>query len=223
MKLGATPNAVTSDSESSSAPNRLLARSSRAIRPSMPSRTPAMTTQPIAACQFSAIAKRTPVSPKHKASAVTALGTIARNAMPRSRGAASVIWPWSLAGAGQPGIGADLGDHGFAADRPLAEQDAGPGAVGQIDVDPASEADQADPLAGLDAVAFADERQDPAGDQAGDLGEADLHAVGTLDDEMLALIVLARLVEVGVEEFARHIGDAADAAADRRAVDVDVE
>ena len=33
-------------------------------------------------------------------------------------------------------------------------------------------------------------------------------AVRALDQEMLPLIVLARLVEVGVEELARHIGDA---------------
>ena len=32
---------------------------------------------------------------------------------------------------------------------------------------------------------------------------------GALDEEMLPLIVLARLVEVGVEELARDIGDLA--------------
>ena len=82
-----------------------------------------------------------------------------------------------------------------------------PGPGGQIDVDAAAEADQADALARLDAVAFLDERQDPPRDQAGDLGEADRHPVVALDQEMLPLIVLARLVEVGVEELARDIGD----------------
>ena len=40
---------------------------------------------------------------------------------------------------------------------------------------------------------------------------------------MLALIVLARLVEIGVEELAGDIDDALDRAGDRGAVDVDVE
>ena len=86
----------------------------------------------------------------------------------------------------------------------------GPG--GQIDVDPAAEADQADALAGVDHVAFADEGEDPPRDQPGDLGEADPQAVRAFDQEMLALIVLARLVEVGVDELAGHIGDALDPA-----------
>ena len=76
MSAGATPKAMTSDSESSSAPNRLWARSKRAIRPSIASSTPAKTTQPERLAPFLAdMAKRTPVRPKHKASAVTALGT----------------------------------------------------------------------------------------------------------------------------------------------------
>ena len=54
-----------------------------------------------------------------------------------------------------------------------------------------------------------DERQDPARDQAGDLREADPQAVRAFDEEMLALIVLARLVEIGVDELARHVGDRA--------------
>ena len=40
---------------------------------------------------------------------------------------------------------------------------------------------------------------------------------------MLALVLFARLVEVGVEELAGNIGHAAHCATDRRAVDVDVE
>ena len=98
-------------------------------------------------------------------------------------------------------------NHRFAGDRALAEQDARSGTRGQIDVDPAAEADQADALAGLDLVAFANERQDAARDEPGDLGEADPDPVRALDEEMLALIVLAGLVEVGIEELARDIGD----------------
>ena len=40
---------------------------------------------------------------------------------------------------------------------------------------------------------------------------------------MLALIVLARLVEVGIDEFSGHIGDPLDPARNRRAIDVHVE
>ena len=105
-----------------------------------------------------------------------------------------------------------IAEHGLAGNRPLAEQYLRAGAGGKIDVDPAAEADQADPLAGGDLVAFLDERHDAARDQAGDLGEADLQPILALDQEMLALIVLARLVEVGIEELARDIGDRARSA-----------
>src|SRR3546814_19422837 len=40
---------------------------------------------------------------------------------------------------------------------------------------------------------------------------------------MLTLIILARLVEVGVEELAWNINDAGDGAGDGRTIDVDVE
>src|SRR3546814_18103773 len=60
-------------------------------------------------------------------------------------------------------------------------------------------------------------------DLARDLGEADAHAIGTLDDEMLALIFLARLVEIGVDEFSGDIDELAQNARDGGAVDVDVE
>ena len=53
--------------------------------------------------------------------------------------------------------------------------------------------------------------------------EAHRSAISALDDEILALVVLARLVEVGVDELARHIGDAADFAGNRCPVDVDVK
>ena len=115
----------------------------------------------------------------------------------------------SLADPAQARIDAEHAEHRLAGDRPLAEQHLAPGSRRQIDVDPAAEADQADALAGARPVALAHEGQDAPRDQPGDLGEADRDPVLALDQEMLALIVLARLVEVGVEELARHIGDAA--------------
>src|SRR6185503_5812133 len=94
----------------------------------------------------------------------------------------------SLANAEKARVAADLGDDRLAGDASLAEEDARTSSSGQIDVDPAAEADHPDPLPGFDTVAFMDERQDSPRDQPGDLGEADLHAVGALDQEMLALI-----------------------------------
>ena len=90
-----------------------------------------------------------------------ALGTNARNGIPRpSRVVAHWLMPVSAA------IAADFADDRLAGDRALAEQDPRRGSCGQIDVDPAAEADQADALAGLDHVAFLDEGHDPPRDQA---------------------------------------------------------
>src|SRR3546814_10532881 len=62
-----------------------------------------------------------------------------------------------------------------------------------------------------------------SGDQPRDLGEADLHAVRPLHDEILPLIVVARLVQIGVQELARHIHHAGHPATHGGAIDVDVE
>jgi hypothetical protein len=66
--------------------------------------------------------------------------------------------------------------------------------------------------------------QDPPRDQPGDLHDADLAAVRHLDDQAVALVVLARLVQRGVEELARPVGDRrAHGARDGRAVHMAVE
>jgi hypothetical protein len=80
---GETPNAITSESESSSAPKRLCPFSMRAIRPSMPSSTPAMITNATARSQSPLMAKFTPVRPEQSASAVTAFGITALSGIPR--------------------------------------------------------------------------------------------------------------------------------------------
>ena len=92
MIAGDTRKAMTSESESSSAPNRVWPLSMRAMRPSSPSRTAAMTTKISALSQSSAMAKRMPVRPEHKASAVTALGMTARKGMPLRSPASGLIW-----------------------------------------------------------------------------------------------------------------------------------
>ncbi len=69
---------------------------------------------------------------------------------------------------------------------------------GKIDIDPAAEADQADALSRPDNIAGLDERHDPARDQSRDLGKADPDAIVSFDENMLALIFLGGLVEIGV-------------------------
>jgi len=83
ISAGAVPKAILSLRESSSAPNLLSARSKRAMRPSRPSRTPARMIDPSALSHSPLIARLTPVRPKQSASAVIALGIIARNGIPR--------------------------------------------------------------------------------------------------------------------------------------------
>src|SRR5690606_27005602 len=225
---GATPNAITSESESSSAPNLLCARRSRAMRPSIPSSTPAKMIAASAFSHSSPIAKRTPVRPKQSASAVIALGAKARRLMPAMRRPAASVMTGSSPAILLPDAfdrlgGTDPRDHRLARQRALAEQHLRRGARGKIDVDAAAETDEADALAGGQLVAHRHERHDTPRHEARNLGEADAHAVGALDDEMLALILLARLVEVGVDEFARDIDELAQRARNGGAVDVDVE
>src|SRR4249919_1380036 len=129
----------------------------------------------------------------------------------------------SLAGTATFGIDTDFAKDRFPGDGPLAKQHLAAGPRRKKYVNPAPEPDQADPLSGLDPVAFLDERKDTTRDQACDLRESDLQPVLPLDQEVLPLIVFAGLVQVGVQEFARHIGNALDGAGDRRTIDMDVE
>src|SRR5438046_583040 len=118
----------------------------------------------------------------------------------------------SLADTATFGIHTDFTKDRFPGDGPLAKQHLAAGSCRKEYVNPAPEPDQADPLPGFDPVAFLDERKNTTRDQAGDLRESDLQPVLPLDQEMLPLIVFAGLVQVGVQEFARHIGDALDGA-----------
>src|ERR1043165_7600546 len=121
----------------------------------MPSSAAATRIQAIALSHSPETAKRTPVRPEHRASAVIALGTTARSGIPR-RGTArlSSLMSQSSLGDALDQLGdADPADDRLAGDGALAEQHLRRGAGGQIDVDPAAEADQADALAGADPVA----------------------------------------------------------------------
>ena len=75
---------------------------------------------------------------------------------------------------------------------------------------------------GVRERAFVREADDPSRDEAGDLDDAEATR-GRIDDDAVALVVLARLVEVGVEEQTGMIDDLRDAALDRRAVHVAIE
>src|SRR6187401_3532430 len=92
----------------------------------------------------------------------------------------------------------------------------------QIDVEARAEADHADALAGGERLSLFGPAHDAPRDQAGDLYYADTAFVGC-DQEGVAFVVLARLVEIGIEEFSRRVGDALDPAGHRRAVHVAVE
>ena len=96
-----------------------------------------------------------------------------------------------------------VGQDGLAADGALADRNQGSRAGRQIDVDAAAEPDQAEPLADADVLALAYEGHDAPGNEAGDLHDGDLLAAGRVDDERAPLVLLAGLVERGVEKDAR--------------------
>src|SRR3546814_4789010 len=108
-------------------------------------------------------AKRTPVRPKHSASAVIALGAKARSGIPPMRrpgspgeGAAgsAILLPDAV---DDPAL-ADTRDDRFARQRALPQQHLRRRSRGQIDVDPAAETDQPDALPGFERAAHADRK-----------------------------------------------------------------
>src|SRR6185312_10582487 len=118
--------------------------------------------------------------------------------------------------------GAQIGDNGLTGDGGLSLGHQRPYPVGQIDVKTRAKADHADALADAHSGARAHEAENPACDQSGDLHHADPALLGR-NDEGVALVVLARLVEVGAEKRAMMIGDALELAGDGAAVHVTVE
>src|SRR5690606_39702550 len=112
---------------------------------------------------------------------------------------------------------AERGDEGFATDRDLADRDARGRAGRQIDAEARAEADEAETFAYRQRGPRLDPADDPACNETGDLHDRD-RTVGTLDHQAVALVFFARLVELGIEELARTVVDAGDAAARRRAL-----
>src|SRR5262249_32845661 len=116
-----------------------------------------------------------------------------------------------------------IGNHGFAGNGRLARADQRGHAWREEDVDPGAEADHADALAGRDDFAFAHERHDAPRHQARDLDDSDAGRARGRDHEHVALIVLARFVEIGAEEGALAIDHPLDAASERTAIHMTVE
>ena len=95
--------------------------------------------------------------------------------------------------------------------------------IGNIDIDAASEADDAEAVARLHLLTGNQRAFDPPRDEAGDLDHRQVEAVRRLDTDGLALIVLGSLIEGGVEEPARPVMNPADGAVRGDAVHMDVE
>ena len=163
---------------------------------------------------------RIEVRPAQSASSVTRLGRTERTGTCGSWRRRLRPWPssgskgWNSDIAAQSiltralgaAVVAEAGDDRFAGDRGLALGDEDVGGDRQIDVEARAEADQADALAGGERVALLDEADDAPRHQTGDLDDAD-RPVRALDDDAVPLVALARLVELGVEELARRVGD----------------
>src|SRR5262249_30049101 len=96
-------------------------------------------------------------------------------------------------------------------------------AFGKVNVNAGAETDHTDALTGPKAVTFSREANDPARNQAGDLNDGNALTGAGDDNECVSLIVLARFVEIGADEFAGAIDDALDASGDRAAIDVTVK
>src|SRR5690348_27877 len=107
---------------------------------------------------------------------------------------------WLIVAERAPLVAQDeIGENCLARDCGLAFGDLRPRSIRQIDIEPRAEANEPEPLAGADRLAFADETHNAPRHQARDLDHADA-AVRRGDHERIALIVFARLVELGVDE-----------------------
>src|SRR5579872_6592220 len=233
---GATPKSTKSASESSSAPKREVPFKTLAIRPSRPSSTAAAAIALTAQSIDPSIAQRIAVKPRPSANRVTRLGIKNLSGTVRSRrrrdaAASSIgvrgIGPASFTASApvkrrRLDLGRDLGNHRLARDGARIDADHDARARRQIDVDARAEADEADALACGKKGARMSEAHDPPSDQACDLDDAE-PADGRVNDDAVAFVVLARLVEVSVEEEARVIDDLGDAAFDGSPIDVAIE
>src|SRR5258708_9032296 len=193
-----------------------------------------------AASNFPLMAKRIAVMPAQSASKVSMLGImrlIDTPVMRRTRGrrkwmCGGRIMMVALLDSGRS-MGEALarrllrpavGDHRLAPDHALAGDDERDPSSREIDIGAAAEADDAEALPGEDRLALAQPADDAPRYEAGDLHHGEIAAaLGRRDADRHPLIVLARLVETGIDEFALAVVELDDAAGGRDAVDMDVE
>src|SRR5262249_2933203 len=129
-----------------------------------------------------------------------------------------LIHPVGAAAVAKP----EVRKYGFARDRRLPLGDQRLPAFRQEYVQPRAEADQAETLTGTEGLALFDERPDAPRPQPCNLDPADATS-GRGDHQRIALVILAGLVELGVDELSRPIGDALDTTCHGAAIHVAVE
>lgn len=154
--------------------------------------------------------------------AVTALGAICRIEIPLRSLRGIVRRRLTEDSSDGPGF-AKTRNHRFPRYRPLPQRNPRHRSCGQIYVHTAAKADQADALPRRNDITGFDERYNTPRHQPRYLRETDTQTVVALHDNMLPLIIFARLVEIGVDELPRYINDRFDGSGNRRAIDVDIE
>src|SRR6201996_5678337 len=221
----------------------------RATRPSRPSSTAANTIAATASSIRPSVERRMAVSPAQIASSVMKLGTSIRTGIGRNRrrrnsgyrGSICIITgtysngrpapplrrldphDWLIAAVGSPLIAQpEIGQNGLAGDCGLAFRHQRACSLGQKDVKARAETDQPEAFACADGLPFPHERHDAPRHKTGDLDHADAPVRGR-DDQRVALIVLARLVELRIDEGAGPICDAIDPPRDWTPIHMAVE
>src|SRR5258708_28413780 len=118
--------------------------------------------------------------------------------------------------------GGEVGDDGLPGNGGLSLGDERPRSRRQIDIHARAEANHADALASCHCCTLAHETHNSSRDQTRDLHHTDVAPVAR-DEQTVALVALARLVEVGADERAGMIDHALDRSAERAAVHVTIE
>src|ERR1043166_3086977 len=117
---------------------------------------------------------------------------------------------------------AHVSDDRLTCDRDLPLRDYRLHALRQIDIDARAKPDHSDAFARAHACALTNESDNPARDQAGDLHHGNAIRASR-NDEGVAFVVLARLVEIRIDKGPRLVNDFLDPAGHRTAVDVTIE
>src|SRR5580692_7675095 len=217
---GATPKLTISASESICAPKRLSAPSMRAARPSSASNIAAHTIAATAACHSFSKAKRIAVRPEHNPPSVSALGMIFSMERSSRRSAAALRTRWIL-----PFFTplSQFRQHGFAGFHDLACRNRNPRPIRQVYIEPTAETNNAETFAPAHDLALPKIAFYAARDKPRDLHHGKLGPVFQAHTHRHALIIYACLVEGGVNEAPRPVGQFDDAPVSRIAVHMHIE